>query len=104
MSNADLLSFLQPGRERGGVVLEDGTIVELTNHYPEDDGFSPDPAELLPHLDRLAATWHTHPGATANPSVEDAETFVLWPDLTHYIVGTDGVRAFRVKHGAVINA
>jgi hypothetical protein len=104
MSNDDLLTFLTEGRERGGVVLDDGTIVELTNHSPDDDGYAPDAADLLPYVDRLSGTWHTHPTTTANPSVEDAETFAMWPELTHYIVGTDGVRAYRIKHGAVINA
>lgn len=104
MSNVDLLQFLTPGPERGGVILDDGTVVELANHATDDNSYHPLAADLLPHVDRMTGTWHTHPGETANLSVGDAETFVMWPELTHYIVGTDGVRAYRVKNGGVINA
>jgi proteasome lid subunit RPN8/RPN11 len=90
--------------ERGGLLLNDGTIVEFTNHHPEPiEGFTPDPFDVLPHLDAAIGTWHTHPGGTANLSAEDASTFVGWPTWRHAIIGTDGVRWYAVKHGAVIN-
>ena len=104
MSNDDLLKYLTPGPERGGVILVDGTVIELENISGDEDSYRLDPSDLLPHIDDLAGTWHTHPNATANLSVEDAETYLLWPDLTHYVVGTDGVRAYRVKGSLVVNA
>jgi proteasome lid subunit RPN8/RPN11 len=92
------------GPETGGVILNDGSIVEIPSIHPEPNtGYQPDPVVLLALIDQLAGTWHTHPGATSNLSVEDAETFVNWPDLTHAIIGTDGVRWYRAKGSAVIN-
>lgn len=92
--------------ERGGFVLEDGTLLEFPNNSPEpNEGASLEiGVEQLPLLDYAIATWHTHPGATANLSVGDAETFTQWPNMLHAIVGTNGVRWYGVKNGAVINA
>lgn len=52
----------------------------------------------------MMASWHTHPGGTANLSVEDWETFVQWPEQLHVIVGSDGIRWYAVKGSAVTNA
>ena len=92
--------------ERGGFILDDYTILELKNTSPQpNEGAMLDiNVDQLADLDRAIATWHTHPGATANLSVGDSQTFVGWPTLRHAIVGTDGVRWYAVKHGAVINA
>jgi proteasome lid subunit RPN8/RPN11 len=49
----------------------------------------------------LAGTWHTHPGKEAALSQDDYLGFANWPELTHYIVGTDGVRAYRVVDGII---
>ena len=98
----DLLSRLEPGPERGGVILRDGTIVEFTNH--SEDGFVCDVAELIPVEDRLAATWHTHPDATAQLSGMDWASFVAWPNLLHMIIGTDGIRQYRTIGLGVVDA
>jgi proteasome lid subunit RPN8/RPN11 len=103
MLNDNLLNYLTPGPERGGIVLADGTAIELENISSDEDGYQVDPCELLPWIEAMVGTWHSHPNQTANLSVEDQETFLLWPDLTHYIVGDDGVRAYRVKNNLVIN-
>lgn len=101
----DLLSRHSPGPERGGLVLDDGTVIELTNLMDEpEDGALLDPAELIQHEDRMVATWHTHPTTSANLSGMDWETFTNWPDQLHAIIGTDGIRWYRVKGRAVINA
>lgn len=92
--------------ERGGLILKDGSVIEFKNvaEVPKE-GFLPEiTVDLLAHLDNALATWHTHPGASANLSVEDWETFTQWPDHAHAIVGTDGVRWYRVERGVVINA
>ena len=103
--NKTLKQKFSAGPERGGLVLNDGTVVELTNICSDPtQGFTPDLQELLPFVDRSVATWHTHPGATANLSSEDWETFVEWPDHLHAIAGTDGLRWYAVKGSAVVNA
>lgn len=105
MSDDELLSKLQPGAERGGVILTDGTVIEFENKAQDPSQvFFPDMADLLPYVDLLYATWHTHPSGTANLSVEDTQTFLAWPQLKHAIVGSDGVRWYAVKGKAVINA
>ena len=102
--DGDLLTRHEPGPERGGVVLNDGTVVELTNHGDQEDVCVLDPMELLPVEDRMVATWHTHPNSTAALSGMDWETFTQWPDLLHCIVGTDGPRWYAVKGQAIVNA
>lgn len=86
--------------ERGGLLLQDDELVELANVHPEPlEGYMPDPAEVIPLIAEAVGTWHSHPGRTAQPSSQDAQTFAGWPDWTHVIVGLDGVRAFRIKNG-----
>lgn len=103
-----LLGLLgEPGTpERGGFVLNDGSLMELANasDTPMEGAFLNPTPEQLQRLPDAIGTWHTHPGATANLSVGDFETFVGWPAMTHAIVGTDGVRWYAVKNNAVINA
>jgi len=105
MLDAELKTKLQPGPERGGVILTDGTIIEFENiaENPEE-GFCPDIGELIPYVDDLASTWHTHPNSSSNLSVEDSYTFLCWPFLTHAIIGEDGIRWYKVKGRAVVNA
>lgn len=104
--NDALLGFLIEGPERGGFITQTGEIVELTNIADDpNEGFYPDiDLVALSHLDTAIATWHSHPGASANLSVEDWHTFVNYPDLSHAIIGTDGVRWYRVENGVVVNA
>lgn len=83
--------------ERCGVVLRSGKVLQCENTHPEPaKGFRINAVELLKHEDDLVGTWHTHPGQTAVLSEEDYFGFRQWPDLTHYIVGTNGVRAYRI--------
>lgn len=92
--------------ERGGFVRTDGTLVESENQSDtplEGISFALTP-ELLAILPDVVATWHTHPGASANLSVGDSDTFTSWPNLAHAIVGETETRWYAVKHGAVINA
>ena len=102
--DADLLSRFEAGPERGGVILNDGSLVEMTNFGDEDDVCVLDPMELLGVEDRMVATWHTHPTTSAALSGMDWDTFTGWPDLLHCIVGVDGVRWYAVKGSAVVNA
>ena len=59
-------------------------------------------------MDRLddpdvIGTFHTHPGQGANLSQEDYESFLDYPALTHYIVGKDGIRTYKIINGRVLN-
>ncbi len=90
--------------ERGGLLMHDGEIVELANTATDpESGFQPDPFEVIRHLEGAVGTWHTHPGASSNLSVEDAQTFTQWPEFFHAIIGTDGVRWYGTKAGAAVN-
>jgi proteasome lid subunit RPN8/RPN11 len=104
LSKPSLTAYLTPGPERGGLILTTGEVIELANCSPDpEQGFMPDPLELLAHVDQAGATWHTHPDESANLSSEDFQTFILWPNLYHVIVGNDGTRWYAVKNGAVVN-
>lgn len=91
--------------ERIGFVLRDGTIVELKNmcHDPAN-GFDFSGEDLLRYEDEALASWHTHTGKDCNLSTEDLNSFLNWPGLTHYIVGSDGVAAYAVEKGNVLRA
>ena len=103
--DAALLAKFHAGPERAGVVLSDGEIVELVNEYADpENGAVLDLTPLIEISDQIVATWHTHPDATANLSSQDSESFVMWPQCLHAIVGTDGLRWYAVKGPAVVNA
>lgn len=84
--------------ERCGLVLADGTVFQTPNvHSDPVNGFRIPGADLLANEETMTGTWHTHPGKTSVFSQEDYFGFLAWPDLTHFIVGTDGVRAYRAE-------
>lgn len=100
-----LLSYLGDGPERVGIIKRDGEIVEFENVCSSPDGFQLKGDDLLLlESEDVVATWHTHPGASANLSVGDFHAFRAWPKLTHYIVGIDGVDEYIVRDGEVIVA
>jgi proteasome lid subunit RPN8/RPN11 len=89
-------------RERCGLVLSDGMVFQLDNIHPDPErGFMISGVELFKYQTMLAGTWHTHPGQSSVFSQEDHDGFMQWPDLTHFIVGNDGVRAYRVEDGII---
>ena len=95
--------LLDSPKERVGLLLSDGTSVELQNicDNPEE-GFEVSGLELLSHISDAVATWHTHPGERSNLSHGDHHTFLNYPDLLHHIVGTDGVATYAVQMGKVV--
>lgn len=104
-----LETLLQPGdkEERCGIILKDGTIKELPNVADEPHlGFKMSPKALLPLLEDVAATWHTHPDTDPNLSGEDYVGFLSWPDWQHHVIGLrEGkvvVETYRVENGLVI--
>lgn len=95
--------------ERCGLVLKDGTIVEIENIAEEKtDGYEMNPVAVLPFLeaDLIAETWHTHPKGDPNLSGEDHDGFLAYPDLVHSIIGwrhgAVTVTRWRVQDGLVI--
>lgn len=103
MLSEKLQPFLTDGAERGGFVLSDGSVVELDSQSGDDDSFLPSAADILEYAGQAVATWHTHPGASANLSVDDWQTFIDWSNLKHIIIGEDGIRFYRVADGMVLN-
>ncbi len=73
------------GPERCGLILEDGSIVEIDNIHPDPlNGFAM-PMELV-SARGVHATWHTHPRTGPNLSVQDYKAFRELPKLRHYVV------------------
>lgn len=90
------------GPERCGVILEDGTILELDNVHPTPKyAFSMDAAFL--NDSEVAATWHTHPITGPNLSVDDYRSFKMYPDLKHYIVAASEIWCFAVVNGTLLS-
>lgn len=91
--------------ERVGFVLDDDVIVEVENVCSEPtDGFEIRSEDLLKYEGRIKASWHTHPGASSNPSIGDLQSFLNYPDWVHYIIGEQGVVVFKVNNGKLVIA
>lgn len=100
-----LESLLQPNDdfERCGVILKDGTVVEIENiAMYRENSYEMNPVEVLEHIDNLAATWHTHPKGPSSLSGDDQQGFLLWPELEHMVISPEGVRRYRVHNGVLI--
>jgi proteasome lid subunit RPN8/RPN11 len=103
---ACLLNFYSDtGPERVGFISQDDFLVEVPNisAHPENS-FDVSGEDLIEFGEHAQASWHTHPGASANLSNDDVQAFKNHPTLVHHIVGNDGVRSFVVKNGLVHNA
>jgi proteasome lid subunit RPN8/RPN11 len=88
--------------ERCGLIVGD-EIIEADNIHPDPSrGFIIPSEFMIAHEDTATATWHTHPNEPSNLSHEDYEGFSQWPSLTHYIIGIDGVRAFRLRGNLIV--
>lgn len=100
-----LLPLYEGDHERVGFVLDDDTIVEVENICSDpQNGFEIRAEDLLLYEDRIKATWHTHPGVNANPSVGDHYAFLNFPDWKHYIIGNNGIVTYEVQNRKVIIA
>ncbi len=98
-----LLNFWCPGRERCGLILENGAVVELENIHPNPlEAFEFDRKDFERYTGAVA-TWHTHPRTCGNLSVEDYFLFLQLPRLWHYIVGAhEDLRCYQVTEGRVL--
>ena len=100
----DLFDYYEGENERCGFVI-DGAIFELENKHSEPkEGFEIDAEEILRYIDQIEAIWHTHPDAPSVLSGADKSYMIMWPEISHYIVGEEGITEYRVEDGAVINA
>lgn len=87
--------------ERCGLILKDGTIIELVNTHPKpDENFSFSKEEFNKYP-TCVATWHTHPRGNSNLTPEDYKAFLNYPEFFHYIVGDGTIWGFYVQEGRV---
>ena len=93
---------LEGPEERVGAVLPNGTVVEFRNVSPHPRVSFAIDQESVEMLDRMTATWHTHPAGDSNPSVQDYLTFLSWPQLLHWIVSPKGIAGYRVDNGRLL--
>lgn len=85
-----------------GVVLLDGTVVELKNHSPTPDrNLLIARAEVDELVKYAYASWHTHPANNVNLSGTDYRMFQSLPSLKHFIVTETRVRCFSVRNNKV---
>ena len=102
----NLSHLLQPDdtAERCGVILASGEALEIENLHPEpENGFRMNMVQVLPHLENVTATWHTHPKGPAELSGQDYSGFLGWPKLTHHIIAPGRtVASYRIEDGVVI--
>jgi proteasome lid subunit RPN8/RPN11 len=106
-----LETLLQPGetKERCGVVMDDGNVVEIANIAAEPEhSFEMEPVAFLELVKtgRVRGTWHTHFDGPPVLSGEDYNTFIAWPDLEHSIIGFENgkatVQTYRSEHGVLL--
>ncbi len=89
--------------EHVGFVLPNDEMVEVKNMSDNPEGsFDVSGEDILKYEDIAVATWHTHPNGSSNLSAGDMETFLNWPNLDHFIVGTDGITKYVVKDNEVL--
>ncbi len=98
-----LSRFLDSEMERVGFILQTGEVVEVENVCPDPrNGFEVTGDDLIHYVPLASATWHTHPGKSKVLSREDYNGFMNYPDLTHFIVGVDGIAKYIVQEGELI--
>lgn len=81
-------------REACGVVLKDGTVIEITNVAPREGLFLMDTDELIAVYEKygdIDGVWHSHPKGHPEPSPEDYDAhpggkmmFIVCGDEVHY--------------------
>lgn len=98
-----MLAKFEGDLERCGFILKTGEIVECDNIASDPkEAFEVSAEQILQFADEAVATWHTHPNQDYNLSYDDHQTFLCWPNLDHYIVGTNGLRRYYVENGDVL--
>jgi len=104
MINYEWQKFINNSKERCGVVLKNGDVVELPNKHPEPErNFMIMADDIEPYLEELSALWHTHCDGSYNLSMNDYQLFVSKPELDQFIISDRGVALYRVDNGFVMN-
>lgn len=95
--------YSDTGPERVGFILHDGKVVELDNICSDpENGFEISAEDIIQYEKDIKATWHTHPDATSNLSVDDYKAFLNYPDLDHYIIGRGkNISCYYVSDGKI---
>lgn len=89
--------------ERVGLVLFDGSVIELKNQSPSPEiNFMVDPDEFKGFKEYVVGMWHTHPKNNVNLSPLDYEAFRSLPNWTHFIVTQTRVRSFIIRNNKVM--
>lgn len=106
--NEMLQTFYSPtGNERLGFLIQDKQVelIEVRNisTAPTETFIAPT-AALIEWEDKILATWHTHPDGVNEPSIYDKQAFVNYPDVVHYIIGSNGIAAYAIEGGKVVPA
>ena len=98
-----LLDLYDGEVEHVGFVMSKNKVVQVENVSDSPaTSFDVRGEDIIKYGDKALATWHTHPNGTSNLSAGDMETFLNWPDIPHYIIGTDGITKYIVVDGEVL--
>lgn len=100
----DLFDYYEGEQERCGIIIE-GAIFETPNVHPEPtEGFEIDPSVVVRYSDQISGIWHTHPSGSSVLSGADKSYMEMWPEVSHFVVGLDGITEYKVENGVVLNA
>lgn len=91
--------YSDTGEERCGFIYRAGFCIDEVKNISgsPQDSFRISTYEIRKYTEDLKAqaTWHTHPSASSNLSGEDHKAFKSYPELIHFIIGNDGVKAYQ---------
>lgn len=94
--------YSKEGNERVGFIVDD-EIVEVENLHPDPRKYFDVSIEDIEKYELISwAIWHSQPMTTSQLSYEDYAGFVNFPEHKHIVIGSDGLRIYRVKNGAVV--
>lgn len=94
--------YSHQGNERVGFIIGQ-EVVEVENQHPDAARFFDVSLEdIEKYVEKAWAIWHTQPSKLSQLSYEDYTGFFNFPDHKHIVIGTDGIRVYRVQNGAVV--
>ena len=96
--------YSNTGKERVGYI-SGNEIIEFENVHPDPERFfevSLEDMERIENDPQAKTIWHTQPSKTSQLSYEDYVGFFSFPELTHVVIGYDGIRSYAVEGNAVI--